>query len=83
MYRKYEDTIINLAEIQSVEPEGHVIIFTFKNGKTVTVKTHKYDYIINGPGRVTNAMYNEYNECIKKWQEVTIIAIYESLKLRG
>ena len=83
MFIKIEDTIINLTEIQCVKPSGNTIEVIFINGKTVNIKTHKYDYIISGPGRVTNAMYDEYNECIEKWQNVTIKAIYTSLTLRG
>ena len=83
MFMKIEDTIINLTEIQSVKPSRNSIEVTFINGKTVNINTHKYDYIISGPGRITNAMYDEYNECIEKWQDITIKAIYTSLTLRG
>lgn len=83
MFKKYGDTIINLAEIQSVRPSGYDIEFTFVNGKTILIKTNQYDYIINGPGRTTKAMYQEYDECMEKWQKLTIEGIYTSLKLRG
>ena len=83
MFMKIEDTIINLTEIQSVKPSGNSIEIIFINGKTVNINTHKYDYIISGPGRITNAMYDEYNKCIEKWQDITIKAIYTSLTLRG
>lgn len=83
MFMKIENTIINLTEIQSIKPLGNSIEIIFINGKTINISTKKYDYIINGPGRTTNAMYEEYDKCIKKWQNQTIEAIYTSLTLRG
>ena len=83
LYRKYEDTIVNLAEVQSIKPNGLAIEFTFTNGKVINVFTHQYDFIINSPGRTTIAMQEQYEECIEKWQKITITAIYETLKMRG
>ena len=59
MFMKIENTIINLTEIQSIKPLGNSIEIIFINGKTINISTKKYDYIINGPGRTTNTMYEE------------------------
>jgi len=83
MFTKVEDTVINLKEIQSIKPSGNTIEITFINGKTINISTHKYDFVINGPGRTTNAMYEEYDKRIEEWQDKTIKALYTSLTLRG
>lgn len=83
MFTKVEDTVINLTEIQSIKPSGNTIEITFINGKTINISTHKYDFIINGPGKTTKAMYEDYDKHIEEWQKLTIKALYTSLTLRG
>ena len=83
MFIKIENTIVHCAEMQSIEPSGQSIKITFINGKDVQISTHKYDYIINGSGRTTNAMYEKYDESIKQWQKTTIEEIFNILTSRG
>ena len=78
MIEIYENAIINFTEVQSIEIEGNFIKVTFINGHTTNVKTHKYDYIIEG-GRITNARYNEYNKTIENWQKKILKKMFESL----
>lgn len=81
MFRKYEDVIINLSQVQSVKKSGNGVEVVFINGKSVNISTNKYNHLLEG--RYTKAKESEYNECIEKWQNLIIISIYETLKIRG
>lgn len=83
MFTKIEGTVINLSQIQSIEPSNLDIKIVFINGKEVYIRTKKFDYIIDGPGRTTNAMLDEYEENIKHWQKTTIQALYTSMIFKG
>ncbi len=83
MFKEIEGTIINLSQIQSIESSGLNIKIVFINGKEILIHTEKYDYIINGPGRTTNAMWEQYEEHMKHWQKITIQALYTSITLKG
>ena len=82
MFERYEDIIINLNEIQSVKASGNCVEVNFLGGNSVNIRTYKYDYIIDGPGRTTHAMYEEFEKHIIAWQKSVINDIYEKLKAK-